>query len=193
MASIAEAEEEAICLALAEHIAAVHATCSGAQVLLLNKNNGRQQRLEEQMMLNRMGEDGQDGDKMEQDSKEVGKDELYEAELFGLLRMADVPRENDDDLGDDEGNDEDKQQRISADKQAELRDWLSEFLPLARANELSEREIQPQDVRLLNQLMEMNSLLHDDFPMLDSRRSRNELNDRRVVQQPLRIGALFPF
>uniref|UniRef100_A0A183C8Q8 C2H2-type domain-containing protein n=1 Tax=Globodera pallida TaxID=36090 RepID=A0A183C8Q8_GLOPA len=57
--------------ALAEHIAAVHATCSGAQVLLLNKNNGRQQRLEEQMMLNKMGEDGQGGDKMEQDNKEV--------------------------------------------------------------------------------------------------------------------------
>uniref|UniRef100_A0A183BXF1 C2H2-type domain-containing protein n=1 Tax=Globodera pallida TaxID=36090 RepID=A0A183BXF1_GLOPA len=58
--------------ALAEHIAAVHAKCSGAQVLLLNKNNGRQQRME-QMMLNRMGKDGQGGDKMEQDSKAVGE------------------------------------------------------------------------------------------------------------------------
>uniref|UniRef100_A0A183CHX1 C2H2-type domain-containing protein n=1 Tax=Globodera pallida TaxID=36090 RepID=A0A183CHX1_GLOPA len=180
--------------ALAEHIAAGHATCSGAQVLLLNKNNGRQQRLEEQMMPNRMGEDGQGDDKMEQGSKEVGEDELHEAELFGLLRMADVPLENDDDNDDDEGNDEEKQQRISADKQAELRDWLSEFLPLVRANELSQREIQPQDVRLLKQLMEMDDrsdispdeeeraqriaeekhklhikmgLMHDDFPKLD--------------------------
>uniref|UniRef100_A0A183BR88 C2H2-type domain-containing protein n=1 Tax=Globodera pallida TaxID=36090 RepID=A0A183BR88_GLOPA len=100
--------------ALAEHIAAVHATCSGAQVLLLNKNNGHQQRLKEQMILN---EDGQGDDKMEHDSKEVGVDELYEAELFGLLRMADVPLNNDD----DERNDKDKQQRISADKQAKLR------------------------------------------------------------------------
>ncbi|KAI3417083.1 hypothetical protein GPALN_015635 [Globodera pallida] len=174
--------------AVAEHIAAVHATCSGAQVLLLNKNNGQQQRLKEQMMLNRMGEDGQGDDKMEQDSKEVSKDELYEAELFGLLRMADVPLNNDD----DERNDEDKQQRISADKQAKLRDWLSEFLPLACANELSQRVLQPQDVRLLKQLMEMDKsdlspdeeraqriaeekhelrvkmcLMHDDFPKLD--------------------------
>uniref|UniRef100_A0A183BT86 C2H2-type domain-containing protein n=1 Tax=Globodera pallida TaxID=36090 RepID=A0A183BT86_GLOPA len=174
--------------ALAEHIAAVHATCSGAQVLLLNKNNGHQQRLKEQMMRNRIGEDGQGDDKMEQDSKEVSKDELYEAELFGLLRMADVPLNNDD----DERNDEDKQQRISADKQAKLRDWLSEFLPLARANELSQRVLQPQDGRLLKQLMEMNRsdlspdeeraqriaeekhelrvkmcLMHDDFPKLD--------------------------
>ncbi|KAI3415299.1 hypothetical protein GPALN_004912 [Globodera pallida] len=174
--------------ALAEHIAAVHATCSGAQVLLLNKNNGHQQRLKEQMMRNRIGEDGQGDDKMEQDSKEVSKDELYEAELFGLLRMADVPLNNDD----DERNDEDKQQRISADKQAKLRDWLSEFLPLARANELSQRVLQPQDGRLLKQLMEMNMsdlspdeeraqriaeekhelrvkmcLMHDDFPKLD--------------------------
>ncbi|KAI3408829.1 hypothetical protein GPALN_007427 [Globodera pallida] len=171
--------------ALAEHIAAVHATCSGSQVLLLNKNNGRQRRLEEQMILN---EDGQGDDKMEQDSKEVGVDELYEAELFGLLRMADVPLNNDD----DERNDEDKQQRISADKQAKLRDWLSEFLPLVRANELSQRVLQPQDVRLLKQLMEMDrsdfspdeepaqriaqekhelrvkmGLMHDYFPKLD--------------------------
>uniref|UniRef100_A0A914HXL4 C2H2-type domain-containing protein n=1 Tax=Globodera rostochiensis TaxID=31243 RepID=A0A914HXL4_GLORO len=166
---------------LAEHIAAVHATCSGAQVLLPNKNNGRQQKLEEQMMLNKMGEDGQGGDKMEQDNKEVGEDELREAELFGLLRMADTPLENDDDHDDDEGNNKDKQQQISA--------WLSEFLPVARANELSQREIQPQDVRLLKQLMEMNrsedeervqrieeeehelrvkmGLMHDDFPKLD--------------------------
>uniref|UniRef100_A0A914GZ47 C2H2-type domain-containing protein n=1 Tax=Globodera rostochiensis TaxID=31243 RepID=A0A914GZ47_GLORO len=141
--------------ALAEHVAAVHATCSGAHVLLLNKNNGQQQRLEEQMMLNRMGEDGQGGDKMEQDSKEVGEDELYEAELFGLLRMADVPLETDDGHNYDEDNNEDKKQRISAEKQAELRDWLSEFLPLVRADELSQRVIQPQDVRLLKQLMEM--------------------------------------
>uniref|UniRef100_A0A914HZ61 C2H2-type domain-containing protein n=1 Tax=Globodera rostochiensis TaxID=31243 RepID=A0A914HZ61_GLORO len=177
--------------ALAEHIAAVHATCLSAQVLLLDKNNGRQQVLEEQMMLNRMDEDGQGGDKMEQDSKEVGKDELHEAELFGLLRLANVPID-DDGHDDDEDNNEDKQQRFSADKQAELRDWLSEFLPLARADELSQREIQPQDVRLLKQLMKMNRsdlspdeeraqriaeekhefrvkmcLMHDDFPKLD--------------------------
>uniref|UniRef100_A0A183CNC8 EB1 C-terminal domain-containing protein n=1 Tax=Globodera pallida TaxID=36090 RepID=A0A183CNC8_GLOPA len=47
------------------------------------------------------------------------QDELYEAELFGLLRMADVPLNNDD----DERNDEGKQQQNGADKQAELRDF----------------------------------------------------------------------
>uniref|UniRef100_A0A914HJ08 C2H2-type domain-containing protein n=1 Tax=Globodera rostochiensis TaxID=31243 RepID=A0A914HJ08_GLORO len=103
---------------------------------------------------------GKGAEEMQEDSQHVvaGDDEMHEAKLFGLLCMADVPRR--------EVNEEEEEQKLhradSADEgekqkgergREELRKWLSEFMMLREATELSQRVLQPNQTRLLERLM----------------------------------------